>query len=154
MELWPDQVTRAVEARTEDLQRQAAGLRAEREAIDDRLTRIEGELQELEIAVRVYRRFSDRDAPAERIASADQDEGGERNGTIPDFTNLTLSKSAESALKYLGGTAPSRDIRQLLVKAGKLPPTRNSYGYLLKILRDKTDRFVKDDETGAWTLRE
>jgi hypothetical protein len=71
----------------------------------------------------------------------------------PDLSKLTLAEAAEAAIRFLGGTAESAELRAFLVEAGKLPPSRNSYGYLLKILRDKQDRFVKV-EKGTWGLVE
>lgn len=151
-----DTITQVVETRTAELQREAVRLRGEHAAIEERLTAIDGELSELEIAVRVYRRFSNGTAPAslgledapDRTIQLPTDER-----SLPDMSNMTLADAAATVLRTYG-PGHSRDLRHALIAAGKLPATRNSYGYLLKVLRDKPERFDKDEHSSMWSLRE
>jgi hypothetical protein len=150
-----DAITRQVETRTAEVQQRVAGLRAERESIDQRLAEAEEELHELEIAVRVYRRFSNGSGltlqldPTTGPKPLDIEQ---RHPLLPDMSQMTLADAAATVLRAYG-PGPSRDLRRVLIEAGKLPDNRNSYGYLLKILRDKPERFDKDP-LGVWHLRE
>jgi hypothetical protein len=149
-----DTIPQVVETRTAELQREAVRLRGERAAIEERLAEIEGELGELEIAVRVYRRFSN-GAPSVGSPASPLDLGAEpERATLPDLSRMSLADAAATVLRVQGNGALSRDLRRVLTEAGKLPPGRNSYGYLLKVLRDKPERFVKDQTTSTWSLRE
>lgn len=150
-----DSITQHVETRTSELQREAVRLRGERAAIEDRLEAIDSELGELEIAVRVYRRFAagtTREGPL-KLALLVDESGAEPEPGLPDLTAMSLADAAATVLRVYGDGARSRDLRHILTTAGKLPNNRNSYGYLLKVLRDKPDRFVKD-AAGTWSLRE
>jgi hypothetical protein len=156
--LWPDSITRLVEQQTEDLQRKHTRLTAERSAIDDQISTIERELEELQTAVRVYRRFSDRTPPArlhesEAPATPDMTATDSRtNGTLGRLDGMTIAEAAEKALAFLGGSAATGELRDLLVNRGALRDNRNAYGYMLKIMREKPERFT-NVERGRWALR-
>lgn len=171
-----DPITTTIERKAADLQRERIGLTAQRTSIDERLDAIDAELNELEVAVRVYRRFANGSAHVPVAPSlfdsvqtvrteADAAEDAESDGDsadaeprphpeLPDMTNMSLADAAATVLRTFGPGARSRDLRMVLTDVGKLPNTKNSYGYLLKILREKPERFVKDPQTGTWGLRE
>jgi hypothetical protein len=161
--IWPDAITRVVERQTEELQRKRTRLTAERSAIDDQLAQVEQELSELEIAVKVYRRFSpeavtarprpqsppEQEQPAARPPSATNG----MTGTLDRLDGITIADAAERVLRFLGGEADSSQMREVMVNGGALKPDHDSYGYLLKQMRTKPDRFVKIAR-GRWALPE
>ncbi|MBA3688506.1 MAG: hypothetical protein H0W81_06735 [Chloroflexi bacterium] len=161
--LWPDAISRLVEGQTEDLQRKHTRLTAERSQIDDQIAQIERELSELEIAVRVYRRFSETVVPTARPRQEPQvrpdqqvtarPSGNGTSGTLDRLEGVPVAEAAERVLRFLGGEADSSKMRELLINRGGLRPDHNSYGYLLKQMRTKPDRFVKIGR-GRWALTE
>jgi hypothetical protein len=157
--LWPDSIARLVERQTEELQRKRTRLTAERSAIDDQLQQVERDLNELEIAVRVYRRFSESGSPgaiaqgpAEQAASG-RPPSDVTSGVLERLDGVTVAEAAERGLRFLGGEADSGELRDLLINRGAIRPDQNSYGYLLKQMSRKTDRFVKIAR-GRWALAE
>ena len=165
---WPNAITRIVEQQTEDLQRKRTRLTAERSALDEQIAQIESELNELEIAVKVYRRFSEAHPATVPVqvrprpgAQAVRDDGGPTandgsdgsNGALGRLEGVKVADAAEMVLRFLGGSAETGELRDMLVTRGALRPDRNAYSYLLKTLREKPDRFTKV-ERGTWALQE
>jgi hypothetical protein len=159
--MWPDSITRMVERQTEDLQRKLTRLTAERTALDEQINQAERDLDELQIAVKVYRKFAEvptpiQPRPRSRGAgppptATDGTDGSD--GTLGRLEGITLAEAATMALRFLGGSAATGELRDLLVNRGALKPTRNAYVYLLKTMRDKPNRFV-NLERGTWALKE
>lgn len=157
--LWPNSITRLVEQQTEELQRKRTRLTAERSALDEQISAVERELADLETAVRVYRRFSEnsprvqpRPRRSEPEPSDEEHAEPSTNGTLPRLEGMTVADAAEAVLRFLGGSAPTGKLRDVLINRGALRENRNAYGYLLKILREKPERFV-NVERGRWALR-
>jgi hypothetical protein len=74
-------------------------------------------------------------------------------GTLDRLEGMTVADAAEQALRFLGGEAAGSELRELLVNRGAIKPDHDSYGYLLKQMRTKPNRFAKVAR-GRWALAE
>ncbi len=151
----PESVAREVEQQTEDRRRKLTRLTAERSAIDDQIGQVQQELTELETFVRVYQRFTNGSSPAPPAndATVANDGTDGSNRTLGRLEGVSVAEAAEMALRFLGGSAATGELRDLLVNRGGLRPDRNAYGYMMKILRSKPERFV-NVARGRWALRQ
>jgi hypothetical protein len=128
-----------IEATIDALQRDVVRLRGE-------LSSAESELRDHQTALRVLEQYAESPTRPPTVAP-------DQVRMLPDVSSLTLADAASEILRFFGGRAASADLRRALIDSGKLPPSKDSYGYLLKVMRDKPDRFVRIEQ-GIWGLPE
>jgi hypothetical protein len=119
-------------------------LRDEDSVLAERRAVIATEIERLESAAATLRQF----APVGRLPYVDADAPVAQG----DLSNMTLPKAALAIMRSLEHGATTRELLELLIKAGKLDPSKGNTNHinLLNTLKRHTEWFKKDGS--IWTF--
>lgn len=116
------------------------------DGLQARLVRVQREVESLENAIAVLRRYAD--------GSGLSVERAEEQPilTPPQTEGMTISDMAHAILEMSGGTARTQTLIAELERLGKMRPgNKNNYNMLLQALSRRPEEFVRN-EPGVWSL--